>query len=372
MMVLEFIIWYLIVYAVLIGVITLIGLGIQRNKEKVYEHQPEIDPSTITVLIPFRNEETRISVLLESILNLKQFPAEFIFIDDHSTDFSLKLIQEFREQLPHVSVISNPEMALGKKWALREGGKHVQTRYTLTWDADVVVASDYFEQIANLGHAEMYVLPAILEPKKVSHYIYEFDVVLANAFNAGLSGWSRPIFASGANLLYSTQTFEKLDSIAEHAHIASGDDTFLLRDFVNAKVDVRVHTSPELAIRTETPQSFGEYLNQRLRWVSKTNALNDALNTYVAILQFLLTAIFLGLLITTAVFCQWENLVYLLSSKILADFVLFFPYFNRIKRLKTLFFLPLAELWFPIYSIVIAVLMVFYKPKWKERTILNK
>ena len=67
MMVLEFIIWYLIVYAVLIGVITLIGLGIQRNKEKVYEHQPEIDPSTITVLIPFRNEEDRILPLIDSI-----------------------------------------------------------------------------------------------------------------------------------------------------------------------------------------------------------------------------------------------------------------------------------------------------------------
>jgi len=31
------------------------------------------------------------------------------------------------------------------------------------------------------------VLPAILEPKKVSHYIYEFVVFLANAFNVGLS-----------------------------------------------------------------------------------------------------------------------------------------------------------------------------------------
>ena len=42
MMVLEIIIWYLIVYAVLIGIITLIGLGIQRNKEKIYEYRKSV------------------------------------------------------------------------------------------------------------------------------------------------------------------------------------------------------------------------------------------------------------------------------------------------------------------------------------------
>jgi len=42
MMVLEIIIWYLLVYAVLIGIITLIGLGIYRYKEKFYEYRKSV------------------------------------------------------------------------------------------------------------------------------------------------------------------------------------------------------------------------------------------------------------------------------------------------------------------------------------------
>lgn len=372
MMVLGVILCFMITYLVVFGSIVLVGLRIQRNKEKIYEHQPEIDPEEITVLIPFRNEEKRISNLLESIQNLKKLPAKFIFIDDHSTDDSVKLLKAFQEGMEKMEVISNPKMMPGKKRALREGAKSVKTIYTLTWDADIAVSEDYFEQVSKLNHAEMYVLPAILEPKNASQYIYEFDVILANAFNAGVSGWARPIFASGANLLYRTKTFEKLDTIAEHAHISSGDDTFLLRDFVRAKADVRLHTSPELAIRTETPQSFKEYIAQRLRWIGKTSALKDPLNSFVAVLQFLFTGGFFGLLMATIVLCQWENLIYLVSAKILVDLVLFFPYFKRLKRFKTLMFLPIAELWFPIYSIIIAVLMVFHKPDWKGRTISNK
>lgn len=343
----------------------------QRKKERMYEATSEVRPDEITVLIPFRNEAQRIHQLLESIQNLNDFPAKIIFIDDHSTDDSVQLISTAMATCAVQSTVLSAEGS-GKKRALRTGAKDVKTRYTLTWDADISVAPDYFEKISHLGHADMYVFPAILEPANTAQYMYEFDVVLGNAFNAGISGWLRPIFASGANLLYNTEAFEKFDSINKHEHVTSGDDTFLLGDFVRNKADVRLHTSPDLAIRTETPQSFREYIDQRLRWVGKTSALKDDLNTRLAIQQFIFTIVFVGSLVLTCVTGNALVVALLIGGKTCVDFLVFTPYFIRLKRVKTLLFLPIAELWFPVFSIIIVVLMPFYRPKWKGRAVRTK
>lgn len=365
--VITYLIWQLLFLATYV----LWGYWKQRKKERVYESKPEVRPDEITVLIPFRNEAKRIQQLLESIQNLTEFPAKFIFIDDDSTDDSVQLISTAMATCPAQSTVLSAE-GTGKKLALRTGAKHVKTRYTLTWDADISVAPDYFEKLSRLGHADMYVLPAILEPATSVQYMYEFDVVLGNAFNAGVSGWVRPIFASGANLLYNTEAFEKFDSIDKHEHVTSGDDTFLLGDFVRNKADVRLHTSPDLAIRTETPQSFREYVDQRLRWVSKTGALKDDLNTNVALMQFGSTLLFIVSIVLTFLMGDLFWMTLLIGGKTLIDLLMFAPYFIRLKRVKTLLFLPIAELWFPVFSIIIVVLMPFYRPKWKGRAVRTK
>ena len=364
------IISYLGIYTVWIGRIVVLGLNRQRKKELEYASEKGVSPNEITVLIPFRNEEKRISGLLKSIKNLKRLPNTCVFIDDHSTDATVKLIEESLKGIPF-EIISLKE-GEGKKMAIRAGAKQVQTEYTLTWDADVCVGPNYFEYLSSLEEADMYVLPAIFDSKSFTEHLYEFDVVLGNAFNVGVSGWKRPIFASGANLLFKTETFNTLDDIDSHVHISSGDDTFLLRDFFRSNADVRLHSSPDVAVQTESPKSFREYINQRLRWIGKTNALNDKLNTGIAYMQLLFTLAFIGLLITSCILGLWLLLVPLIAGKIIVDLLLFYPYFNRINRLRTFALLPIAELSFPLLSIILVVLMPFYSPKWKGRTIINK
>lgn len=361
---------FLAIYTIWVGRTVVLGLNRQRKKEIGYEKGKKIDSREITVLVPFRNEEQRIGGLLESINRLSTLPSKFIFIDDHSDDRTATLIKELLDHIPY-EVIQTEE-GNGKKMALRTGAKRVETKYTLTWDADIQVSSGYFDRIASLKEADMYVLPTIFDSKSFVERLYEFDVVLGNAFNVGISGWKRPIFASGANLLYKTETFNKLDSIDSHAHISSGDDTFLLRDFVQSNVGVRLHSSPDLAVYTESPKSFREYINQRLRWISKTNALKDPLNSKIAYAQLLFTMSFIGLLVYSIVMQNWSTLVVLTVSKGFIDAFMFYPYFNRIKRLRTFALLPIAELWFPLISTILVVLMPFYAPKWKGRRIVNK
>lgn len=357
-------------YGIFFALVALFGFSLQRNKERGYSEGTKISAEAITVLIPFRNEEENLPKLLESIQKLQRFPAVFVFINDHSDDGSLEVFNNWKD-LPIV-IIENPAGCEGKKTALREGAKHVRSEYTLTWDADVVVASDYFNAIEQLTEADMYVLPAIFTSQSFLQHLFTFDIVTANAVNAGLAGWRRPIFASGANLLYRTHTFEQLDTIAAHGHISSGDDTFLLRDFTRNKATVRLSTDPSLAVKTEAPTSFGVYLSQRLRWVSKTNALKDAINTYVAIKQLLFMMVFIALMVWLIADQFWFGLIYLVTCKMVTDFLVFSAYFKQINRTGLLLLLPIAEFWFPIYSVVLAALIPFYKPSWKGRQITSK
>lgn len=362
---------FLWTYGAFVAVVALFGFAVQRNKERGYKIGSKIDPEDITVLIPFRNEEARLPALLESMKALKRMPKKFVFVDDHSEDNSVTLVASFMDELPiELFQLSNEKQ--GKKYALRAGAKYVDSKYTLTWDADVTMSPEYFSGIQSLSEADMWILPAIFTATSFWQSLFTFDVVVANAVNMGLAGWRRPIFASGANLLYRTSCFEEFDSMERHGHISSGDDTFLLQDFIKSKADVRLSSNPLVAIYTPAPRSLKEYLSQRLRWVGKTNAVGDFLNTVIAAIQLLFMMALLGLIVWSLMNGFWFGLIYLLISKCLTDFIVFSAYFKQMEQSKLLFLLPIAQIWFPLYAVLLAVLVPFYKPTWKGREVVTK
>jgi glycosyltransferase involved in cell wall biosynthesis len=362
------VIGYLIVYFILIGGVILVGFLLHLKKSKSPTVRSRIPIGEITVLIPFRNEEKRLTDLLKSILNSKLLPNRFIFIDDHSEDNSVKLIEEHLLNLPF-EILSLPKEVSGKKRALREAIKICKTNYILTLDADVSFDPIYFESIESLEEADMYVLPVVLKGNTTTELFYELDVALANALNVGLSGWSRPIFSSGANFLFKREVFNKVDDLESHVHMASGDDTYLLRDFRKNKKDVRLESNLDLAISTETPHTFKEFIDQRLRWVGKTTDIGDSLATLSATGQFAFAIAFFALLIYLLTSGNWFPAAILFSVKIGLDLVFFFPYFKRIKRIKTWCLIPIYEIAFPLYSLLLGILMIGYRPKWKGRSI---
>jgi cellulose synthase/poly-beta-1,6-N-acetylglucosamine synthase-like glycosyltransferase len=260
-----------------------------------------------------------------------------------------------------------PEGGFGKKKALRIGIEAVETPYFLTLDADVAFAKNYFEQLEKLSPADLYILPAVLVSKRWFEHFFEVDLLLVNALNTGLSGLKRPIIASGANLLVRKSAFEQYDCYETHAHIPSGDDIYLLRDFRNANAEVRVCTIPTFQVTTETPQSFSEFIHQRLRWVAKTGNVHDHLSTFLALVQFLLTIGFFSILIYLLFNSKFELALIIFTFKVLVEMMLFLPFFYRFKRMKAWFLLPIYQLLFPFYNLLILVLIPLFKPIWKGR-----
>jgi len=362
---------FFVIYTISMALIVSLGFHLQRKKEQAYfSEENGVLLSEITVLIPFRNEEHRLNGLLNSIRNSEMHPQEFIFIDDHSNDKSVALIERELKGLNY-QIISLSNESTGKKKALRFAVEKVKTKYILTLDADVYFGENYFESLSKLEEADMYILPAIMEAEKPMEYFYEIDLVLVNAVNAGLAGLFRPIVCSGANLFYKKNVFDEVDDLASHIHFSSGDDTYLLRDFRENDKDVRLISNSLCAVRTETPQSFREFIDQRLRWIGKTGDLKDHLSTSLAIVQSILTISFFILLIYAVFLAEWKMFVVLFVVKSSIDLVLFSSFFNRIDRRITWLLIPLYELLFPIYTLIILALVFLYKPKWKGRAIVK-
>lgn len=360
---------YFFIYSAGLGLIVLVGLSRQISKERRYRNQDaKIDINEIVVLIPYRNEAKRIDVLLSAILRLKQHPSKYVFIDDHSNDGTDDLIIEKLNGLP-IDILKLLDGITGKKRALRYAIDQTNEKYILTWDADVVPEPDYFDQLGQLGAAEMYVLPAVLVADQFMKRFYEIDVILVNAVNSGLAGLSRPIMSSGANFFYERQAFLEADNYTSHAHAASGDDTYLLRDFRLNEKDVRLVSDRRNAITTETPVTFKEFIDQRLRWIGKTGDLKDNLSTYLALFQSVLSILYIAGLIYFVITGELYMAMLFYGLKTTLDLLLFLPFFLRIRRMMTWVLIPLYELLFPFYNILILLLLFVYKPQWKGRDI---
>lgn len=362
----ELIITFFTIYCSSLFLILGIGFSLQQKKEKSYRIGKHINCSDITLIVPFRNEEKRIEGLIQSLLAAKKTPSKVIFIDDHSTDSTVQVINAKLHPIPF-QIIDLPNDIEGKKQAIRFGINQSTSKFILCMDADVSFASDYFEQLEILCEADMFILPTTLIAKKKIQHLFEIDLLLVNALNIGISGISRPVVASGANLFFKKETFLQVDKIETHVHIPSGDDIYLLRDFREAKCEVRLVSDIRNQVTTETPQSFIEFLHQRIRWISKTGHVKDNLSTFLAIFQLVLTLGFIGMLIFLFFKNQFQIATAIFCLKTGVDMLLFFPFFKQFKRTAAWFLIPLYQLIFPVYNLILLVILPFFKPKWKGR-----
>lgn len=369
----EIVISYFFVYSIILGSVVVLGLFLNFQKERNYfSGQSLISTEDVVVIIPFRNEAHRIETVIQSINTLKSLPTEFIFVNDHSDDNSNEIIKN-KLKIENYRILDLPEDLTGKKAGIRYGIVNSDSQFILTTDADVVFNDNYFDYISKLENAEMYLMPVTMKAKKAFGELYEIDLILVNAVNVGLAGLRRPIMASGANLLFKRESFVKFDTYLSHKHISSGDDMYLLRDFRENKADVRLISNPLVGIETETPQSFKEFIDQRLRWLGKTGNLKDHLSTSLTIFQTILTSVFFTLVLYYLIIGEFEFVFIVLGLKAGIDLILFWPYFYRIQRMKTWLFIPIYEILFPFYTLLILGLIFVYKPKWKSREIyLNK
>ncbi|MBN1131570.1 MAG: glycosyltransferase [Bacteroidales bacterium] len=119
--------------------------------------KPLKDTPPVSVLIPARNEEKNLSVLLSGLLEQDYRDMEIIVYNDESTDRTLEIIKAFSKNDSRIQWIDGgpvPEGWNGKNYACDQLAGRASGKYFLFLDGDVRVESGLIEK--SLAHSEQY------------------------------------------------------------------------------------------------------------------------------------------------------------------------------------------------------------------------
>ncbi len=316
-----------------------------------------------SIIIPFRNEETHLPVLLQSLQKLEYTldGYEIILVNDHSTDESISILQEYIGN--NISLIHST--GEGKKQAIAEGIKHAQGSWILTTDADCEVPPKWLKEIEQTN-AHMVLGPVELKGvKKLLHYFQEFEWAALQSISAGSCFWKKPLMSNGANIAYEKKHFEES---ALKKETASGDDIFLLEDFKRKKLSAEFSWKTNSIVQTQPVNTWKELIQQKVRWASKSKYYRNKWNVVLG---------FLVMLANMIVIISWINLVLwspssqfycmVLMVKMMADITFMLPYLILVRRPQVVLLVPFFVFAYPLYFLWILVLSLSGKYTWKER-----
>ena len=338
---------------------------------------------SVSIIIPVRNESENIQQCLESIFK-QNYPKdlfEVIVIDDYSTDPTLQLTQEFSH--PNLTVLNlmqylgNPgEYVPNKKKAIALGIKNAKGELIITTDGDCVSGENWIRAMAEFYVANEFKLvtaPVMVKPAWFPLQIFQqLDVMSLLGITGATIRNNFPTMCNGANLMYEKKTFLEVEGFKGNHDVATGDDIFLMQ-----KINERYPNSIgflknfDACVFTKPEKGFGGFISQRIRWISKSTRFTDWKVT--AMLYF---AYFFNLLIVVIVLFtfplsefSWLPLAIGGGTKLFADFLFNIPVAIFFHKIVLLLLLPIIEIFHVLYVIIIGLLSLTGKYRWKDRSV---
>lgn len=364
-------------YAVLIIALT---FGLYKIKE--FASEKTISKTSFSVLIPFRNEAENLPNLLKSILELDYNTSlvEFIFIDDASSDDSIKIItqvlgktlQKRKIKPTNFKIIANKRTSKSpKKDAITTAISKAKHNWIVTTDADCVLPKKWLKILDNFiqdKQPKMVVAP--VNYKVENSFLEQFqllDFMSLQGTTIGAFGIEIPFLCNGANLAYQKEEFLKLNGFNGNNQIASGDDIFLFEKFLeNDKKSVHYLKSRDAIVTTFPVKTWKNLTHQRIRWAAKTSNLKSTLVKAIGILVFLMN---LGVILSLFLKFNLRLFLLILVLKISVDVLLFFPTLRFFKHQKSFIkWYLFSSILYPFFSVFIVLKSLFTNYNWKGRT----
>lgn len=329
----------------------------------------------VSVLIPARNEADKLLNCLES-LTRQSYPRdllEIIVIDDHSTDTTADLVRNF--QHPGLQLLQPPSSEQGKKAALTFGIQQAKGTLILTTDADCSLPVNWISSFVSYYEKNdpVFLTGAVVFQSAPSA-LERFQALdmLGTMLITGAGIRSRTIHMSnGANLAYPKAAFEAVGGFAGIDHLASGDDMLLMHKIQEAYPGrVAFLKCPTAIVSTPAVSGWRAFVQQRLRWATKSGTYQDKkIIVVLALVFFLCWGILLSPLLVF--FYGWSGIwpfMILLIFKSIADYRLLgraSRYFERQDLMR--YFWPSQGL-HVLYIAVIGLLAnVVKRYEWKGR-----
>jgi glycosyltransferase involved in cell wall biosynthesis len=370
-----------IIFSIIIAVYAVLIIGAALEWIKIQEHR-NIDGSfpniKISVIIPARNEEKKIRDCLESIFNQK-YPSEFfevIVADDHSTDGTAEIVEKVKLNQSNLHLIRiSEETMFPKKRAIAEAIAASKGHLIVTTDADCIVSPCWLQSIADFyrnNNFKMICGPVLMAPaKSFLEYFQQLEMFALMGVTAVFNHKGNPIMCNGANLIYEKQSFVDAKGFESIDNKASGDDVLLMLKFkkLYGSGAIGFLKDKDAIVTTFPEKRFTDFINQRIRWSTKTGQYPDKAVFFTSLFIFITC---LSLLIALVVslfsskFAAFAAIIFLV--KVLAD-IFFITKVSDFFNIKPSFsVLILGQLFNVIYVPFVAIYSRFVVDyTWKSR-----
>lgn len=332
----------------------------------------------VSVLIAARNEELHIESLLNDLLH-QDYPRdkfEIIIADDHSNDATAKIISTIIQENDLVNIKLLSVSGSGKKAALSEAILEAKGQFILVTDADCRLHPDWISTmtgIYNQQELKLLLGPVMIEPGTgIFGKLQSLEFMSLMGSTAGSCRIGLPSMANGANLGFDREIALSLDKEAFKHRYASGDDIFLLHAMLKSygtdAVGFALHENA--IVKTAALPTLKSFMQQRMRWVSKSRGYTRAAIIVPAVVVFFFNLALLLLLGMSFLF-PFLFPVYLLLT--LFKFMIDYPLLSGVSsftktRQLLIWALPL-EVIYPFYVVIVAVAGNFSGINWKGRKI---
>jgi glycosyltransferase involved in cell wall biosynthesis len=349
--------------------LSIIGFIRQKNENKSLSNN--LENNKISVIIAVRNEEHNIITCLNSLViqDFNKDDFEIIIVDDNSTDDTVNVINRFCSGLDYPIKVFSLQDTFSKKEALKYGVQKASYPIIATTDADCILPIKWLEQISEQFNAniEMLLGPVMFTKNKTFlEYFQVLDMLAIQGIEFGMLNFKHPILNNGANLSYSKKQFNILNGYDKYK-TPSGDDIFLLEKFKKTN-KIKGLLAKEFIVETKAEITLTNFINQRLRWASKTKYYKDKLLVFISSIVFFQNIIMV-FIYSQLIFVEKYSLLFaiLLLSKWLIDFILLFLVACFFDRRKALFYFIPIQIVYPIYIVIISITAMITTFEWKGR-----
>jgi cellulose synthase/poly-beta-1,6-N-acetylglucosamine synthase-like glycosyltransferase len=282
--------WLAASYSLLIGFFT---AGWYRKKELAFGSWQ----LAVSVIIAARNEEKHILDLLNDLLkqNYQDDRLEIIIIDDRSADNTSGIVNDFirKNSSLKINLLKTADYnILGKKAAINLGINHASGEIIITTDADCRVRPGWISSLISSFNDEnvKMVFGAVdyFTGNKFSDKFQAMEFLGLVASGAGASQAGHPFICNGANLAYRKDAYLKVNGFAGNEKYISGDDVFLLHKMKKefGKRSIVFCKKTDAIVKTYPAPGLKKFLDQRIRWASKSKGYKDPLSIITTIIVF--------------------------------------------------------------------------------------
>ena len=342
----------------------------------------------ISIIIAARNEERNIAQCIKS-LSEQTYPEdkfEVIVTNDHSTDDTVSIIKSFHKENIHVidlaAFTQKKILNSYKKKSIETALPFAKGELIVTTDADCVAPRKWLETLSMFYKEKKPVfvaMPVVFSaPSSTDSLLEKFfknfqslDFMTLQGITGAAVHKKFHSMCNGANLAYEKKVFYEVNGFQGIDEIASGDDMLLMDKIQKLYPDrILFLKSPEVIVQTQAATTLKDFMNQRIRWASKTDKYTDKKIIAVLLLVYLLNA-WLFILAICSFFIAKAFYIFLaaIAGKIIVELIFLHPVAKFFGKQKLLWWFIPAQPFHVLYTLIAGWLGRFGSYKWKGRKV---